>query len=56
MYKVHSCLIWKTQGVSFNEAIEGSKLNFKVVDIIFSDKHPKILLNLNINLQILSRN
>ena len=33
------CLIWKSQGVSFNEATEELKPNFQVVDNVTSDKH-----------------
>ena len=32
MYKDHFCLIWKSNGISFNKAIEELKLNFKVVE------------------------
>ena len=35
----HFCLIWKSQNISFNQAIEGElKPNIKVVDIKKSDK------------------
>ena len=34
------CLIWKSNGISFNQAIEDElKPNFKVVDNVISDKH-----------------
>ena len=36
----HSCLIWKSQNISFNQVIENElKPNFKVVDNVISDKH-----------------
>ena len=38
----HFCLIWKSNGIGFNEVIEKElKLNFKVVDNVISDKHVK---------------
>ena len=41
IYINHFCLIWKSNGISFNQAIEDLKLNFKFVDIVLSDKHVK---------------
>ena len=42
MHNNHFCLIWKTDCVSFNKAIEDElEPNFKVVDIVLSDKHVK---------------
>ena len=36
----HFCLIGKSNGISFNQAIENElELNFKVVDDVISDKH-----------------
>ena len=35
------CLIWKSNRISFNQAIEELKNNFKVVDSVLSDKHVK---------------
>ena len=35
----HFCLIWKSDGISFNKAIKEVKDISKVVDIIISDKH-----------------
>ena len=35
------CLVWKSDGVSFNKAIKESKDNFEVVDNFISDKHVK---------------
>ena len=32
LYNNHFCLIWKSQGVSFNQAIQELKANFKIVD------------------------
>ena len=32
LYNIHFCLIWKSKGVSFNQAINELKNNFKVVD------------------------
>ena len=32
LYNNHFCLIWKSQGVSFNQAIQESKNNFEIVD------------------------
>ena len=39
VYNNHFCLIWKSDGVSFNQAIKELKDNFKVVDNVISDKH-----------------
>ena len=41
MYKNHFCLNWKSQRVSFKEAIEEVKINFKIVDNVISGKHGK---------------
>ena len=32
LYKNHFCLIWKSQNISFNQAIQELKNNFKIVD------------------------
>ena len=37
LYKNHFCLIWKSEGVSFNQAIEELKDNFKIVDNFITD-------------------
>ena len=37
----HFCLIWKSDGVSFDRAIKELKDNFRAVDNIISDKHVK---------------
>ena len=41
MYEKHFCLIWKSNGISFNTTIEELKVNFKVVDDVICDKHGK---------------
>ena len=42
IYNNHFCLIWKSNGIRFNQVIEDElKLNFSVVDIVISDKHLK---------------
>ena len=41
-FKIHNnqfCLIWKTNGISFNRAVKELKDNSKVVDNVISDKH-----------------
>ena len=44
----HFCLIWRSNRISFNQVIENElKPNFKVVDNVVSDKHVKVLLNMN---------
>ena len=38
----HFCLIWKSDGISFNQIIEDElKSKFKVVDNVITDKHVK---------------
>ena len=37
----HFCLIWKSDGVSFDKAKRELKDNFRVVDNVISDKHVK---------------
>ena len=39
IYKNHFCLIWKSDGISFETAITELKDNFKVVDNVISDKY-----------------
>ena len=39
LYNNHYCLIWKTQGVSFNQAIQELKNNFKIVDNFLTDEN-----------------
>ena len=41
MHKNLGCLIWKSIGISFNQALEELKYNFKVVDSGIFDKHVK---------------
>ena len=41
IHENHFCLIWKSNGVSFDKAIKELKDNFKVVDKVVSDKHVK---------------
>ena len=41
IYNIHFCLIWKTDGNTFDKAKKGLKDNFKVVDNVVSDKHVK---------------
>ena len=41
MHKNHFCLIWKSQIISFNQAIEELKNYFKFVDSVIFDKHVK---------------
>ena len=39
LYNNHFCLIWKSQGVSFNQAIQELKNNFKIVDNYVTDEN-----------------
>ena len=41
IYNNHFCLIWKSDGITFEKAITELKDNFKVVDNVISDKHVK---------------
>ena len=41
LYNNHFCLIWKSQGVSFNQAIQELKANFKIVDNYITEKNVK---------------
>ena len=43
LYKNHFCLIWKWEGVSFNQAIEELKDNFKIVDNFISNTNVNFL-------------
>ena len=36
LFNTHFSLIWKSQSISFNKAIEGLKLNFEIVDNVTS--------------------
>ena len=37
----HSCLIWKSNGISFFQAIKELKQNSRIVDNVLYDKHVK---------------
>ena len=39
LYNIHFCLIWKSQGVSFNQAINELKANFKIVDNYITEEN-----------------
>ena len=39
LYKIHFCLIWKSQGVSFNQAITELKDNLKLVDNFITEEN-----------------
>ena len=41
LYNNHFCLIWKSQGVSFNQAIQELKNNFKMVDNYVTEENVK---------------
>ena len=45
----HFCLIWKSDGISFDKAIKELKYNFKVVDNVVSDKHGKSYIKYEYN-------
>ena len=49
IYNKHFCLIWKSDGISFEKAITELKDNFKVVDIVISDKHVKSFIKYEYN-------
>ena len=49
IYNNHFCLIWKSNGISFNQAIRELKHNFKVVDNVVSDKHVKSFIKYEYN-------
>ena len=44
LYSKHFCLIWKSNGTSFNEAVEEFNLNFEVIDVVISDKSVEIFI------------
>ena len=54
IYNNHFCLIWNSDGISFEKAITELKDNFKVVDNVISHKHVKFLLNMNTTLRKLN--
>ena len=39
IHNIKFCLIWKSNNISFHQAIEELKLNLQVVDKVISDKH-----------------
>ena len=39
LYNIHFCLIWKSHGVSFNQAITELKKNFKYVDYFITEEN-----------------
>ena len=39
LYNIHFCLIWKSQNVSFNQAIQELKNNFKIVDNYITEEN-----------------
>ena len=39
LYNNHFCLIWKSEGVSFNQAIKELKDNFKIVDNFITEEN-----------------
>ena len=49
IYNNHFCLIWKTDGVSFDRAIKKLKDNIKVVDNVKSEKHGKSFIKYEYN-------
>ena len=42
MQNIHFCLIWKSNSIRFNQAVDELELNFKDSDNVISDKHIKI--------------
>ena len=43
LYNNYFCLIWKSEGVSFNQAIQELKNNFKIVDNYITEENVKSL-------------
>ena len=41
LFDNHFCLIWKSEGVSFNQAIKELKDNFKIVDNYITEENVK---------------
>ena len=39
LYNNHFCLIWKSEGVSFNQAIKELKNKFKIIDNYITEKN-----------------
>ena len=49
IYNNYFCLIWKSDGISFEKAITELKDNFKVVDNVISEKHVKSFIKYEYN-------
>ena len=49
IYNNHFCLIWKSDGISFEKAITELRDTFKVVDNVIPDKHVKSFINYEYN-------
>ena len=47
LYTNHFCLIWKSEGVSFNQAVRELKDNFKIVDKYITEENLLLILNMN---------
>ena len=41
LFNIHFCVIWKSEGVSFKQAIEELKDNFKIVDNLITEENVK---------------
>ena len=41
LYNIHFCLFWKSQSVSFNQAIQALKNNFKIFDNYIAEENVK---------------
>ena len=41
LYNNHFCLIWKSEGISFHQAIKGLKDNFKMIDKFITEENNK---------------
>ena len=39
LYNIHFCLVWKSHGVSFNQAIQELKSKFKMVDNYITEEN-----------------
>ena len=46
LYINHFCLIWKSECVSFNQALKELKNNFKIVDNYITEKMSNLILNM----------
>ena len=46
LYNNHFCLIWKSEGVSFNQAISELKNNFKIVENFIAKEDVEFILNI----------